>query len=91
LATAANPCAARIAPNLPDAAEIPCPVDRTVVGKASAGIIKVVELGPKLKKNCANAYSAMNTGTSPRPGSVICFKKIPIKRNIIVNSTNPIT
>jgi len=41
-----------MAPNLPTAALTPCAKPRTRVGKASAGMMKVVGLAPKLKKNC---------------------------------------
>jgi len=41
-----------MAPNLPMAALTPCAKPRTRVGKASAGMMKVVRLAPKLKKNC---------------------------------------
>ena len=46
-----NKSAARIAPNLPVAAERPCADPRTREGNISAGIINVVAFGPKLKKN----------------------------------------
>ena len=41
----------KIAPNLPVAAEKPCAKPRTRDGNTSAGIMKVVAFGPKLKKN----------------------------------------
>ena len=41
-----------MAPSLPVAADTPWPKPRTREGKTSAGTIKVVALGPKLKKNC---------------------------------------
>lgn len=40
-----------LSPILPDAALIPCEVDRYRVGKHSPGTMNVVALGPKLKKN----------------------------------------
>jgi hypothetical protein len=40
-----------MAPTLPEAAEIPCDVERYRVGKHSPGTMKVVAFGPKLKKN----------------------------------------
>lgn len=40
-----------IAPDFPDAAEIPCAKALNRVGKTSAGYRKVVEFAPKLKKN----------------------------------------
>lgn len=43
-----------IAPNLPEAAEIPWQVERYLVGNTSPGIIKVVALGPKLLNRFAN-------------------------------------
>jgi hypothetical protein len=46
-----NRSAARMAPTLPVAAETPCADARTREGKTSAGIMKVVAFGPKLKKN----------------------------------------
>lgn len=45
---------ATIAPILPAAAEIPCPVERYRVGKHSPGIRKVVVFGPKLKNSWAS-------------------------------------
>lgn len=47
-----NPCAERIAPAFPEAAAIPWQVDLNLVGNTSPGIMNVVVLGPKLKKNC---------------------------------------
>jgi len=47
-----------IAPIFPDAALIPCPVDRYRVGNTSPGIIKVVVLGPKLEKKFARQTRA---------------------------------
>jgi len=44
--------AERMAPDLPTAAERPCAKPLTRDGKTSAGMINVVALGPKLKKNC---------------------------------------
>lgn len=41
---------ATIAPNFPLAAEIPCAVDRYLVGKISPGIMNVVVFGPKFWK-----------------------------------------
>jgi hypothetical protein len=43
--------AERMAPNFPTAAEMPCAKPLTLDGKTSAGMINVVALGPKLKKN----------------------------------------
>jgi hypothetical protein len=43
--------AERIAPSLPAAALTPWAKPRTRDGKTSAGMMKVVEFGPKLKKN----------------------------------------
>ena len=40
-----------MAPIFPKAALVPWAKARTRVGKTSAGMIKVVALGPKLKKN----------------------------------------
>ena len=40
-----------MAPSFPEAALMPWPKARTRVGKTSAGMMKVVALGPKLKKN----------------------------------------
>ena len=45
-----------MAPSLPVAALTPWAKPRTREGKTSAGIMKVVELGPKLKKNCESGY-----------------------------------
>lgn len=36
-----------IAPSLPKAAEMPCPVERYRVGNTSPGMMNVVVLGPK--------------------------------------------
>jgi hypothetical protein len=50
LAMGAKTTWAMIAPTLPEAAEKPCAVARKRVGKHSAGIMKVVALGPEWKK-----------------------------------------
>jgi hypothetical protein len=51
-----NPTWAMIAPSLPDAAEIPCAVDRYRVGKTSPGMMNVVVFGPKFWKKLARQY-----------------------------------
>ena len=48
-----------MAPALPVAAQIPWPVAFQLVGKSSAGTMKVVELGPQLAKKKVNAYIAI--------------------------------
>jgi hypothetical protein len=45
-----------MAPNFPDAAEIPCAVDLYRVGNASPGTTKVVVLGPKFWKKLVKQY-----------------------------------
>lgn len=45
-----------MAPALPKAALMPWPVLFHFVGKSSAGMMKVVEFGPKLAKKKQNAY-----------------------------------
>jgi hypothetical protein len=47
-----------MAPIFPAAALTPWPVLRYLVGKHSPGTMKVVVLGPKLKKSCARIYKA---------------------------------
>lgn len=44
---------AMMAPTLPDAALIPCPVERYLVGNTSPGTMNVVVLGPKFWKKLA--------------------------------------
>lgn len=55
-----KPSCATIAPSLPDAAEIPCAVERYRVGNASPGITKVVVLGPKFWKKLVRQYRKTN-------------------------------
>ena len=43
-----------IAPNLPEAALIPCAVERKRVGKSSPGMMNVVVFGPKFYANNAS-------------------------------------
>ncbi len=52
-----NPKAPTMAPAFPDAAEIPWQVVLSLAGKSSAGMMKVVALGPKLEKKKVKAYS----------------------------------
>lgn len=52
-----NSSAERMAPILPTAALNPWPRPRTREGNTSAGTMKVVALGPKLKKNCKTKLS----------------------------------
>lgn len=42
-----------MAPSFPEAAVIPCAVERYRVGKISLGMLKVVTFGPKLVKKFA--------------------------------------
>lgn len=51
-----------VAPSFPLAALKPWHVLRYRVGKHSPGIMNVVALGPKLKKNCAKTYSVKRAG-----------------------------
>ena len=59
---------------LPDAAEIPCRVERYLVVNSSTGVMKVVALGPKLAKKkvckCRHDRSDMCTGTLPELGYI---------------------
>ena len=52
----ANPTCAMTAPNLPDAAEIPCAVLLYRVGNASPGVTPTVEFGPKFEKKLHRQY-----------------------------------
>lgn len=47
----AKPTSATIAPNFPEAAEMPWHVDLKRVGNTSPGIMKVVAFGPKLRNS----------------------------------------
>ena len=49
-----------MAPNLPEAAEIPCAVDLYRVGNTSPGTTKVVVLGPKFWKKLVRQYKKTN-------------------------------
>ena len=63
----ANPTCAMIAPSFPEAAEIPCAVDRYRVGNTSPGIINVVEFGPQFWKKSARQYKNTNAFVAPVP------------------------
>ena len=59
LAANKKPKEPTMAPALPVAAQNPCPVAFQLVGKSSAGTMKVVELGPQLAKKKVKAYMAI--------------------------------
>lgn len=73
-----------MAPNLPEAADIPWQVDLYYVGNTSPGIIKVVAFGPKLLNRLAKVYNVTNSQT----GNVSLNN--PIIINKIVKAVNPI-
>lgn len=61
--TVPNANAVRIAPHFPAAAEIPCAVPRTQVGKTSTGISQVVQLGPMFRKSCERVKTVIRPPT----------------------------
>lgn len=76
---------ATIAPTLPEAAEIPWEVDRYLVGKHSPGTMKVVALGPKLKKNWQSTYR-MSSAVELR-----LWNANPMMQKRAVRMVNPIS
>jgi len=72
-----------MAPNFPEAAEIPWHVDLNCVGNTSPGMMKVVALGPKLLNRLARVYKLTNS----QIGSVSLNN--PIIMNKIVRAVNP--
>jgi hypothetical protein len=79
----ANPTCATIAPSLPDAAEIPCPVLLYLVGNTSPGTMNVVVFGPKFWKKFVRQYKNTNAFVPPGEAVSLSYAKPMITKRMV--------